>query len=70
LLGNRVEEAVGVFEDARCSLFLGRGMSHPVALEGALKDLLPTLRGLSGWRDEAWSHSPRRQALPRRSRSR
>jgi glucosamine--fructose-6-phosphate aminotransferase (isomerizing) len=37
LLGNRVEEAVGVFEDARCSLFLGRGMSHPVALEGALK---------------------------------
>jgi glucosamine--fructose-6-phosphate aminotransferase (isomerizing) len=37
LLGNRVEEAVGVFEDARCSLFLGRGMSYPLALEGALK---------------------------------
>src|SRR4029450_467406 len=37
LLGNRVEEAVGVFEDARCSLFLGRGISYPVALEGALK---------------------------------
>jgi len=37
LLGNRVEEAVEVFENARCSLFLGRGISHPVALEGALK---------------------------------
>jgi glucosamine--fructose-6-phosphate aminotransferase (isomerizing) len=37
LLGNRVEEAVEVFRDARCSLFLGRGISYPVALEGALK---------------------------------
>src|SRR5215217_2957627 len=32
LLGNRVEEAIEIFEDARCSLFLGRGMSYPVAL--------------------------------------
>src|SRR5215210_6522208 len=37
LLGNRVEEAIEVFEGARCSLFLGRGISYPVALEGALK---------------------------------
>jgi glutamine---fructose-6-phosphate transaminase (isomerizing) len=37
LLGGRVEEAAGLFEDARCSLFLGRGVSFPVALEGALK---------------------------------
>jgi glucosamine--fructose-6-phosphate aminotransferase (isomerizing) len=37
LLGDRVEEAVEVFEEARCSLFLGRGISYPVALEGALK---------------------------------
>jgi glucosamine--fructose-6-phosphate aminotransferase (isomerizing) len=37
LLGNRVEEAARVFEGARCSLFLGRGISYPVALEGALK---------------------------------
>jgi glucosamine--fructose-6-phosphate aminotransferase (isomerizing) len=37
LLGGRVEEAVEVFEEARCSLFLGRGISYPVALEGALK---------------------------------
>ena len=37
LLGNRVREAVEIFEDARCSLFLGRGISYPVALEGALK---------------------------------
>ena len=37
LLGNKVEEAVEVFRDARCSLFLGRGISYPMALEGALK---------------------------------
>ncbi len=37
VLGNRAEEAACVFEDARCSLFLGRGISYPVALEGALK---------------------------------
>ncbi len=37
LLGSRVEEAVEVFGEARCSLFLGRGISFPVALEGALK---------------------------------
>ena len=37
LLGDRVEEAASIFEDARCSLFLGRGISYPVALEGALK---------------------------------
>ena len=36
-LGNRVEEAAEVFVGARCSLFLGRGISYPVALEGALK---------------------------------
>jgi glutamine---fructose-6-phosphate transaminase (isomerizing) len=37
VLGNKVEEAVEIFENARCSLFLGRGISYPVALEGALK---------------------------------
>jgi len=37
LLGSRAEEAAELFEDARCSLFLGRGVSYPVALEGALK---------------------------------
>jgi glucosamine--fructose-6-phosphate aminotransferase (isomerizing) len=37
LLTDRVKEAVEVFEEARCSLFLGRGISYPVALEGALK---------------------------------
>jgi glutamine---fructose-6-phosphate transaminase (isomerizing) len=37
LLGNQVEKAAEVFQEARCSLFLGRGISHPVALEGALK---------------------------------
>ena len=36
-LGSLVDEAARVFEEARCSLFLGRGISYPVALEGALK---------------------------------
>jgi glutamine---fructose-6-phosphate transaminase (isomerizing) len=36
-LGSLIEEAASVFEEARCSLFLGRGISYPVALEGALK---------------------------------
>src|SRR5829696_3157403 len=37
MLGDLALEAAHVFEDARCSLFLGRGISHPVAMEGALK---------------------------------
>ena len=37
LMEGRVEEAARVFEEARCALFLGRGPSYPVALEGALK---------------------------------
>jgi glucosamine--fructose-6-phosphate aminotransferase (isomerizing) len=37
LLESRAEEAAQIFEDARCSLFLGRGLAFPVALEGALK---------------------------------
>jgi glucosamine--fructose-6-phosphate aminotransferase (isomerizing) len=37
LLGGSVEEAADLFEAARCSLFLGRAVSFPVALEGALK---------------------------------
>ena len=37
LLEGRIGEAAEVFKDARCSLFLGRGIAFPVALEGALK---------------------------------
>jgi glutamine---fructose-6-phosphate transaminase (isomerizing) len=37
LLEGRIEEAVDMFEGARCALFLGRGPSYPVVLEGALK---------------------------------
>jgi glucosamine--fructose-6-phosphate aminotransferase (isomerizing) len=37
MLQGRVEEAARLFEDARCALFLGRGPSHAVVLEGALK---------------------------------
>jgi glutamine---fructose-6-phosphate transaminase (isomerizing) len=37
LVEGRIEEAARLFEEARCALFLGRGSSHAVALEGALK---------------------------------
>ena len=37
MLEGRIEPSVAIFEDARCSLFLGRGPSYPVAMEGALK---------------------------------
>jgi glucosamine--fructose-6-phosphate aminotransferase (isomerizing) len=37
LVEGRIEEAAHFFEEARCALFLGRGSSYPVALEGALK---------------------------------
>jgi glutamine---fructose-6-phosphate transaminase (isomerizing) len=37
LVEDRMEEAAPIFEEARCALFLGRGPSYPVALEGALK---------------------------------
>ncbi|MDP6870072.1 MAG: glutamine--fructose-6-phosphate transaminase (isomerizing) [Candidatus Poseidoniaceae archaeon] len=32
-----IDEAVGLLKDAKCVLFLGRGLSMPVASEGALK---------------------------------
>lgn len=37
LVEGRLGEAVEVFDNARCALFLGRGPAFPVALEGALK---------------------------------
>ena len=37
MLEGRVEAAAELFEEARCSLFLGRGPAYPAALEGALK---------------------------------
>jgi glutamine---fructose-6-phosphate transaminase (isomerizing) len=37
LAGGYVDEAARLFEEARCSLFLGRGAAFPLALEGALK---------------------------------
>ncbi|MBX6763138.1 MAG: glutamine--fructose-6-phosphate transaminase (isomerizing) [Rubrobacteraceae bacterium] len=36
-VSGRLDEASALFEEARCSLFLGRGVAYPVALEGALK---------------------------------
>jgi glucosamine--fructose-6-phosphate aminotransferase (isomerizing) len=37
MLGDRAQQAARLFDKARCALFLGRGPSYPVALEGALK---------------------------------
>ncbi len=37
LVSCSLEQAVSLFEEARCCLFLGRGIAYPVALEGALK---------------------------------
>lgn len=37
MLGDGAQEAARLFDEARCALFLGRGSSYPVALEGALK---------------------------------
>jgi glutamine---fructose-6-phosphate transaminase (isomerizing) len=37
MLKDRVKAAARLFEGARCALFLGRGPSYSVALEGALK---------------------------------
>jgi glucosamine--fructose-6-phosphate aminotransferase (isomerizing) len=37
MLESRLEEALDLFAEARCALFLGRGPSYAVALEGALK---------------------------------
>lgn len=37
MLEGRIEPAISIFDDARCSLFLGRGSLYPVAMEGALK---------------------------------
>jgi glucosamine--fructose-6-phosphate aminotransferase (isomerizing) len=37
LAGGHVDESARLFEEARCSLFLGRGAAFPLALEGALK---------------------------------
>jgi glucosamine--fructose-6-phosphate aminotransferase (isomerizing) len=37
MVAGRVEAATRLFDEARCALFLGRGSSYPMALEGALK---------------------------------
>ena len=37
MLGDGAQQAARLFDKARCALFLGRGPSYPVALEGALK---------------------------------
>jgi len=37
LLENKIQLAANTFSEAKGSMFLGRGMSYPIALEGALK---------------------------------
>ena len=37
LLGNKIQTVSSIFTEAKGSMFLGRGFSYPIALEGALK---------------------------------
>ena len=37
LIDNKIQKICGTFNDAKGSMFLGRGFSYPIALEGALK---------------------------------
>ena len=37
LIDNKIQTICGTFNDAKGSMFLGRGFSYPIALEGALK---------------------------------
>jgi|TARA_B110000438_G_scaffold130766_1_gene126977 glutamine---fructose-6-phosphate transaminase (isomerizing) len=37
LVENKIQSAANTFAEAKGSMFLGRGMSYPIALEGALK---------------------------------
>ena len=37
LTDNKIQNVSTTFNDAKCSMFLGRGFSYPIALEGALK---------------------------------
>ena len=48
------------FSNKEGSMFLGRGFSYPIALEGALKlkrDIICSCRSLPCWRTKTWTAS-------------
>lgn len=57
-INDKVERLSLIFTYARNFLYLGRGYSYPVALEGALKLKEISYIHAEGYRrrDEAWSH--------------
>ena len=57
---NKIQSAANTFAEAKGSMFLGRGMSYPIALEGALKlkELSYThAEGYPAGENETWSFS-------------
>ena len=64
LTENKIQSISGTFTEAKGSMFLGRGFSYSIALEGALKfkrTFLCSCRRLSCRRNETWSISTHRR---------
>ena len=61
-----IHDAVDLLHDAGSVLFLGRGLSAPVAKEGALKlmELAYILFGLPCWGDETRTHCATEEGSP------
>ena len=60
LTESKIQTISSTFTDAKGSMFLGRGFSYPIALEGALKlkrISLCSCRRIPSWRNETWSIS-------------
>ena len=59
-LNSKIAELSKIFTYAHNFIYLGRGYSYPVALEGALKlkrDFIHSCRRVSRCRNETWSDS-------------
>ena len=60
LIDNKIQTISNTFNEAKGSMFLGRGFSYPIALEGALKlkrIIVYPRRRISSWRNETWTIS-------------
>ena len=58
LIDNKIQTISNTFNEAKGSMFLGRGFSYPIALEGALKlerIIIHSCRRLSSRRNETWT---------------
>lgn len=57
----RIEEFIGEYKDIKCGTILGRGMTYPVALEGALKILETNRVKMKGYPISDFHHGPMAQ---------